>query len=58
MYDMDVSDWIDIISLEASKCTHRADIPVQDIFLLSILIVSLEDKGNISHTIWSEHTTV
>ena len=46
MYDTDVSDWIDKISLEASKCTHRADLPVQDTFLLSVLIVSLEDKRN------------
>ena len=50
MYDMDVSDCIDKISLETSKCTHRADLPVQDTFLLSILIVSLEDKRNIKNT--------
>ena len=50
MYDMDVSDCIDKISLEASKCIHRAELPVQDTFLLSILIVSLEHKLNIKNT--------
>ena len=44
MFDMDVPDWIDKISLEASKCTHREELPMQDTFLLSALIVSLEDK--------------
>ena len=47
---MDVSDWIDNISLEASNCTRRADLHVQDTFLLSVLIVSLEDKRNIKNT--------
>ena len=50
MYDMDMSDRIDKISLEASKCIHRADLVVQDTFLLSVLIVSLEDKLNIKNT--------
>ena len=50
MYDMDVSDWIDKISLGASKCSHRADLPVQDTFLLSLLIVSFEDKHDIKNT--------
>ena len=50
MYDMDVSDCIDKISREACKCTHRADLPVQDTFLLSVLIVSLEDKRHIKNT--------
>ena len=35
MYAMDVSDCIDKILLDACKCTRRADLPVQDIFLLS-----------------------
>ena len=49
MYDMDVSDCIDKILVEACKCTHRANLPVQDTFLLSVLIVSLEDKRNIKN---------
>ena len=39
MYDMDVSGCIDKISQEAYKCTHRADLPVQDTFLFSFSIV-------------------
>ena len=50
MYDMDVSDSIDKILLEACKCTHIVDLPVQDTFLLSILIVSLENKRNSKNT--------
>ena len=52
MYDIDVPDRIDKNTLEASKCTHRADLPVQDTFLhvLSVFIVSLEDKRNIKNT--------
>ena len=50
MYDVDVSNCIDKISQEACKCTHRADLPVQDTFLLLISIVSLEDKCNIKNT--------
>ena len=50
MYDMDVPECIDKISLEVSKCTHRADLPVQDTYLLSGLIVSLEYKRNIKNT--------
>ena len=50
MYDMDVTDRIDKILQEACKCTHRADLPVQDTFLLSVLLVSLEDKRNIKNT--------
>ena len=48
--DMDMSDCIDKVSLEACKCAHRAALPVQDTFLLSILIVSLEDKRNIKNS--------
>ena len=44
---MGVSDYIDNISLEACKFTHRADLPVHYTFLHSISIVSLEDKRNI-----------
>ena len=50
MYDMDVSDCIDKISPEACKCTNRADLPVQDTFLLSTSMVSLDDKRYIKNT--------
>ena len=50
MYDMGVSDCIDKISTEACKCTHRADLPVQDICLLSFSTVSLENKRNNKNT--------
>ena len=50
MYDMDMPDCIDKISLEACKCTHRAGLPMQDTFLLSFSIVSLEDKHNTKNT--------
>ena len=65
MYDMDVSDCIDKISLKASKCTLIADLPVQDNFLLSVLKVSLggqtlyqKHRLKLFHTIWTEHSTV
>ena len=35
MCDMGVSDFIDKISQEACKCTHRAYLPVWDTFLRS-----------------------
>ena len=35
------------VSQEACKCTPRADLSMQDTFLISISIVSLEDKCNI-----------
>ena len=50
MYDKDMSDCMDKISQEVCKCTHRADLPVQDTFLLSFLIVSLEGKCKIKNT--------
>ena len=50
MYEMDVSDCIDQILLDACNCTHRADLPVQDIFLRSILTVNLENKRNLKNT--------
>ena len=63
MVCMVVSDCIDCFLLETCKCTHRADLAVQDTFLISFLIVSLADKRNtknikLFNTIWSEHTTV
>ena len=44
MYIMDVPDCSNNISQEACTCTHRANLPMQDTFQLSISIVSLEDK--------------
>ena len=50
MYDMDVSDCIDNISQEACKSHSQSRFTCVWYFLLSISIVSLEDKRNTKNT--------